>query len=72
MDPNADPYDYSTERLLRDAARQNAELRELLVLVAQDLERLVCDHPEHAERFLARAMRLRKRLHDAVGRREQA
>ena len=65
MYPTTDPYDYSTERLLREAARQNAELHKLLTAVAQELERLACDHPEHAERFLARAMRLRKRLHEA-------
>jgi hypothetical protein len=59
MEPT-DPYDYST--LLRAKARECAELRELLVAVAGDLERLACEHPEHAERFLARAMRLRARL----------
>jgi len=29
------------------------------------LERLASQYPEHAERFLARAMRLRRRLHEA-------
>ena len=54
MDTTADP--------------QNADLRELLVAVAGDLERLACTHPEHAERFLARAMRLRRRsLHSTAG-----
>jgi hypothetical protein len=48
--------------LIRGLARENAELRELLAAVAGDLEQLACSHPEHAERFLARAMRLRKRL----------
>ena len=69
MDPTTepDPYDYSPETLLRRVATQNAELRELLVAVAQDLERLACDHPELAERLLARAMRLRRRLHEAKG-----
>jgi hypothetical protein len=67
MQPTSDPYDYSTERLLRVKAREVAELRELLAAVAGDLERLACAHPEHAERFLARSMRLRKRLHEAGG-----
>ena len=71
MDATPDSYDYSTETLLRRAATQKAEMRELLVAVAGELERLACDHPELAERFLTRAMRLRKRLHDALGRREQ-
>jgi hypothetical protein len=48
-----------------------AELRELLTAVAGDLERLACTHPEHAERFLARAMRLRRRLHEAGQRAER-
>jgi hypothetical protein len=69
---DTNPYDYSTERLLREKARECAELRELLVAVAADLERLACDYPDLAERLLARAMRLRRRLHDAVGRREEA
>jgi hypothetical protein len=46
-------------------ARECAELRELLAAVAGDLERLACAHPEHAERFLARAMRMRRRLNEA-------
>jgi hypothetical protein len=61
MDPTS-YYDYRPETLLRRAAGENAELRELLTLVAADLERLACEHPEHAGRFLARAMRLRRRL----------
>jgi hypothetical protein len=65
-------YDYSTERLLREKARECAELRELLVAVAGNLERLASQYPEHAEVFGARAMRLRKRLHEALGRREKA
>jgi hypothetical protein len=60
-----DPYDFSTERLLSAKARECAELRELLTAVAGDLERLACERPELAERFLARAMRLRKRLWEA-------
>jgi hypothetical protein len=63
MQPTADPYDYSTERLLYAKAREVADLHELLAAVAGDLESLAC--PEHAERFLAQAMRPRKRLHEA-------
>ena len=63
--PTTDPY--STETLLRRVAAENAELRELLLPAAQDLERLASQHPEHAERFLAHAMRLRRRLHQAGG-----
>jgi len=62
MDATPDPYDYSTETLLRSTARENATLRELLTAVAGDLERLASQYPELAERLLARAMRLRKRL----------
>jgi len=65
MDPTTDPYDYSTEALLRRASTQNATLRELLAAVAGDLERLACQHPEHAKVFLPRAMRLRRRLWEA-------
>ncbi len=65
MEPTADPFDYSTERLLRARAREVAELRELLVAVAQDLERLACEHPDLGSRLLARAMRLRRRLWEA-------
>lgn len=64
MEPT-DAFDYSSETLLRRVAAENSELRELLVLVAGDLERLACEYPEHAERFLARAMRLRRRLWEA-------
>ena len=60
MDPTTDPY--APETLLRAKACECAELRELLYAVACDLERLAAEHPEHAERFLARAMRLRARL----------
>ena len=67
MDTTLDLYDYSTETLLRRVAAENAELRELVTLVAQDRERLASQHPKHAERFLARAMRLRRRLHEAGG-----
>jgi hypothetical protein len=67
MQPTADPYDYTTETLLRTTARECAELRELLAAVAGDLERLACSHPEHAGRFQARAKRLRRRLHGAGG-----
>ena len=44
-------------------SRENAELRELLTLVAQELERLAAHHPELARGLLARARRLRARLH---------
>ena len=53
-----DPYDYSNQRLLREKASECAELRELLVLVVADLERLACEHPELSSRFLARSQRL--------------
>jgi len=51
--------------MLRKLARESAELRELLTEVAQELEWLASEYPEHAERFLARAQRLRQRLHEA-------
>jgi hypothetical protein len=59
--PHPDP----NTTLLRSLAAENGDLRELLAAVAGDLERLACAHPEHAQRFLARAMRLRKRLWEA-------
>ena len=65
MDPTPNPYDYSTETMLRHASRENAELRELLTAVAQELERLACQHPELASRLLARSQRLRRRLWEA-------
>jgi hypothetical protein len=68
MDTTSDPYDYSTARLLRAKTTECAELRDLLTAVAQDLERLASEHPEHAERFRARAMRPRRRLWEAIGR----
>jgi len=37
MELTSDPYDYSTETLLRSTARENAELRELLTAVAGEL-----------------------------------
>jgi len=57
------PYD-----ALEDARILYAEhlrLRELLTLVAQDLERLACQRgdPERQRPLLARAMRVRQRLH---------
>jgi hypothetical protein len=60
-------YRYDEADLLRRCARQNAELREILTLVAQDLERLACEHPEWASGFLARAQRIRARMHWAGG-----
>jgi hypothetical protein len=65
MCPTTDTYDYSTETLLRTKARECAELRELLTAVAADLERLACEHPTLASRFLARSQRLRRRLWEA-------
>ena len=65
MEPTTDPFDYSPEALLRAKSRECAELRELLTAVAQELERLACEHPELSSRLLARAMRLRRRLHNA-------
>ena len=64
MDQTAtpDPFDYSNQRLLREKATKCAELRELLTAVAGDLERLACEYPDLASRFLARAQRLRWRL----------
>jgi hypothetical protein len=61
MGPTTDPY-AAPEVLLRQKASECAELRELLVLVAQDLEALASQNPEHADRFSRRAMRLRARL----------
>ena len=65
MELNAESAPYSDAALLRTTAAENATLRELLVAVAGDLERLASTHPEHAKVFLARAMRLRRRLHEA-------
>jgi hypothetical protein len=55
MELTTDPYDYSTQTLLRAKASECVELRDLLVAVAGDLERLACEHPDLASRFLARA-----------------
>ena len=68
MDPTTSYYDYSTETLLRRKAAEAADLRELLTLVAQDLERLACEYPELASRLLARSGRIRQRLWQATGR----
>ena len=66
MDPTPDPlFDYSDATLLRKVSKENATLRELLTAVAQDLEGLASRYPDHAEVFLARAMRLRRRLWEA-------
>ena len=62
------PHPAPNPTLMRRMATENAELRELLTAVAGDLERLASEYPEHAPRFLARAMRLRKRLWEATGR----
>lgn len=42
-----------------------ATTRNVMNQRAQELERLAREHPELASRLLARAMRLRKRLHEA-------
>lgn len=65
MDRTPDPDDYSPETLLRRKGRECVELRELLTPVAQELERLACQHPELASVLLPRAMRLRRRLWEA-------
>ena len=52
------------EDLLRAVALENAELRELLVAVAQGLKRLAAHYPQFAPGFLERASRLRARLWD--------
>ncbi len=57
----------SQDDLLRKLAAQNAELRELLSAVAQELERLAALYPEHAATFTARAQRLRFRLWTTPG-----
>lgn len=62
-------YDYSEATLLRKKAAECAELRELLAAVARELERLATERPELASRLLARAQRIRARLH-AAGSRE--
>ena len=58
-------YDDSPETLLRRKGRECVELRELLTPVAQELERLACEHPELARVLLPRARRLRARLWQA-------
>ena len=58
-----DPYDALEHA--RALYAENLRLRELLTLVAQDLERLACQRsePEWQRPLLARAMRVRQRLH---------
>ena len=51
--------------LLRAKATECAELRELCVAVARELERMATERPELASRLLARAQRIRARLHTA-------
>jgi len=58
--PWHDPDAYGLARAL---ATENAELRELLVAVAQELERLACRREADPAAFLARAQRIRARLH---------
>src|SRR5262245_28239237 len=57
--PRLDSY---LEDLLRAVALENVELRELLVAVAQELEKLAAHYPQFAPRILARSTRLRARL----------
>jgi len=57
------PDPYTTEALSAEKARELAELREWLTAVGGDLERLAREHPE---RFLARAIRLRRRRFKAL------
>jgi len=49
--------------LLQRTYRDNLRLQELLVAVAEDLERLAMHHPDLRDRFSERAMRLRRHLH---------
>lgn len=63
-----DPYTYSDAALLRAKATECAELRELCAGVAQELERVATERPELASRLLARAQRIRARLHNAGSR----
>lgn len=55
--------DHSDLTLLQRTYRDNLRLRELLVGVAEDLERLASERPELKSRFSERAMRLRRHLH---------
>jgi hypothetical protein len=48
------------------AYRPDERRRADAAAVAGELERLACAHPEHAERSQVRAMRLRKRVWEAV------
>jgi hypothetical protein len=45
-------------------AAENRTLRDLLEAVAQELERLVCRGESDPAAFLARAQRIRQRLHE--------
>ena len=62
------PYD-PTEHA-RALYRENLRLRELLTLVAQDLERLASTNasPEWQRPLHARSMRIRERLHGELER----
>ena len=59
----ANPYRCDGETLLLAKARECAELREMCAAVAQELERMAGERPELASRLLARAQRIRWRLH---------
>jgi hypothetical protein len=52
--------------LARRLYAENLWLRDLLAAVAQELERLAAGEPspEHRERLVRRAMRIRERLHE--------
>ena len=51
--------------LARALSADNLRLRELLTLVAQDLERIACEerYAAHVKPLLERAMRIRRHLH---------
>jgi hypothetical protein len=53
------------DALARALAAENAELRELLVAVAQELERMAAAGETDTRGLLARARRIRARLHAA-------
>jgi hypothetical protein len=60
MDGQPDPGE-----LIRALGASNLRLRELLVLVAQDLERIACEerYATHVEPLRERARRIREHLH---------
>lgn len=60
------PITYDQTALVRSLGADNLRLRELLTLVAQDLERIACEerYGPHAAPLLERAMRIRRHLHE--------